>query len=166
MIYTDLESILVPEDNKKSNPEEYYTKKFKKHVACSYGKKLVCVDDKFIESSNSDLDEDAVYNFINSMVVESKYCTDIMKKHFNKKLVMTEEDAEDFENSTKWWICDNAYLHGDVKVKDHCHIIKKYRESRHKDCNINAKSWNPYCTPQPKNLWFTSYYARARKIQF
>ena len=28
--------------------------------------------------------EDAVYNFINSMIKESKYFTDIMKKHFNK----------------------------------------------------------------------------------
>ena len=31
-----------------------------------------------------------------------------MKKHFNKELVMAKEDDEDFENSTKCWICDNA----------------------------------------------------------
>ena len=28
-----------------------------------------------------------------------------MKKHFNKELVMTNEDNEDFKNSTKCWIC-------------------------------------------------------------
>ena len=27
-----------------------------------------------------------------------------MKKHFNRKLVMTKEDNEDFKNSTKCWI--------------------------------------------------------------
>ena len=27
-----------------------------------------------------------------------------MKNHFNKELVMTKEDNEDFENSTKCWI--------------------------------------------------------------
>ena len=35
------------------------------------------------------------------MIKESILCTDIMKKHFNKELVMTTEDDEDFENSTK-----------------------------------------------------------------
>ena len=39
-----------------------------------------------------------------------------MKIHFNKKLVMTKKDGEDFENSTKCWICDNFYVDGDVKV--------------------------------------------------
>ena len=59
--------------------------------------------------------EDAVYNFINSIVEESKYCSEEMKKHFNKKLVMTKEDDEDFENSTKCQICDNAYVNGSSK---------------------------------------------------
>ena len=45
-----------------------------------------------------------------------------MKKHFNKKLVMTTEDDEDFENS-KYWICDNVYADGNVKVRDHCHTV-------------------------------------------
>ena len=40
-------------------------------------------------------------NFINSMIEESKYCIDMIKKHFNKALVMTKEDNEVFENSTK-----------------------------------------------------------------
>ena len=35
------------------------------------------------------LEEDVVYNFINSMTEESKYCTDIRKKDFNRELVMT-----------------------------------------------------------------------------
>ena len=47
MIYADFESILVPEDNEKQNLNESYTNKYQKHVACSYGYKLVCADDKF-----------------------------------------------------------------------------------------------------------------------
>ena len=46
MIYADFGSILVPEDNRKQNPSESYTKNYQKHVACSGGYKLVCVDDK------------------------------------------------------------------------------------------------------------------------
>ena len=62
-----------------------------------------------------------------------------MKKIFNKELVMTKEDNENFKNSTKCWICDNDYIDNDVKVRDHCHISGKYRDSAHKDCNINLK---------------------------
>ena len=61
MFYTDFESIIiVPEDNGKLNPEEPHTKKYQIHVACSYGYKLVCVDEPF----HSYLGEDAVFNFI------------------------------------------------------------------------------------------------------
>ena len=49
-----------------------------KNVACSYGYKLVCVDDSFNKFFKSYLGEDAVYNFIIGMIRESKYCTDII----------------------------------------------------------------------------------------
>ena len=62
-----------------------------------------------------------------------------MKKYFNKELVMTKKDQGDFENLTKCWICDNDYIDGDVKVRDHCHISGNYRGSVHRDCNINVK---------------------------
>ena len=47
LIYADFESILVPQNNGKQNPNESYTNKYQKHVACSYVYKLVCVEDKF-----------------------------------------------------------------------------------------------------------------------
>ena len=47
MIYSDFESILVPKDNLNQNPEKSFTSKYQKYAACSYGYKLVCVDDKF-----------------------------------------------------------------------------------------------------------------------
>ena len=32
-------------------------------------------------------------------MIEESWCySDVMKKHFNKKLVMTKKDVEDFEN--------------------------------------------------------------------
>ena len=67
MIYANFESILVPEDNGKQNPNESYTNKYQKYVACSYGYQLVCVDDKFSQPFKSYLGKDAVYNFISSM---------------------------------------------------------------------------------------------------
>ena len=46
------------------------------------------------------------------MVEVSKYRTDI-----DKELVLTKEDYEDFENSTKCWIFDYVKVEGDVKVR-------------------------------------------------
>ena len=73
------------------------------------------------------------------MIEGSKYCSDVIKKRINKGLVMTKKDSEDFENSTKYWIFDNTYFDGDVKVRDHCHITGKYTGSAYRDCNINVK---------------------------
>ena len=39
---------------------------------------------------------------------------------------MNKKDNEDFENLTKCWICDNEYVDGDAKVRDHCHVTGKY----------------------------------------
>ena len=47
----------------------------------------------------------------------------MIKLNFNKELVMTKEDHNGFENSSKCWICDNFYVKGDVKVRDHCHML-------------------------------------------
>ena len=82
---------------------------------------MLCVNDKFRKPFKSCLGEDAVHNFINSVIEESKYCSDMMKKYFNKELATTEEDNEYFENPTKCWICYNDYIDTDVKLGDHCH---------------------------------------------
>ena len=73
MIYADLENILVPKDNVKQKPNESYSNKYENHVACSYDCKLVCVDDKFSKPFKLYLGKDAVYDFISSMIEESKY---------------------------------------------------------------------------------------------
>ena len=62
-----------------------------------------------------------------------------MKKHFNKELVNTKEDNENFKNSTNCWICGNYYFGNDVKVRNNCHITGKYRGSAHRYSNINLR---------------------------
>ena len=62
----------MPDDNGKQNPEESYTNKYQKHIACSYGYKLVFVDEKFRKSFNTYLGKDAVYNFTILLIVKLK----------------------------------------------------------------------------------------------
>ena len=68
----------MPENNGNQNPEE--TNRYQKHIARNYGYKLVCVDDKFSKPFKTYFEKDAVYNFINSVIEESKYCNEVMKK--------------------------------------------------------------------------------------
>ena len=98
---------------------------------------MVCVDDKFSKPFKSYLSEDAVNNFIDFMIEESKYYTDITKKYFNKELVMV--NMMKILKTLLRWIWGNVYVEGDVKVRDHCHITGKYRGSAHRDCNIKVK---------------------------
>ena len=76
-IYADFESIFVPEYNGKQNLKDSYTNKCQKHNACSYGYKLVCVDDKFSKPFKKYIGKDAIYNFINSTIEESKYSSHV-----------------------------------------------------------------------------------------
>ena len=72
----------MPEDNGKQNSEESYKNKYQKYIACSYGYKLEFVDDKFSRLFKTYLGEDAVCNFIISMIEDNKYCSEVIKKIF------------------------------------------------------------------------------------
>ena len=67
------------------------------------------------------------------MIEEGKCCSDVMTKYFSKELTMAKKDDEDIEKYTKCQVCDNDYIDGKVRVKDHFHITGKYRGSGHKN---------------------------------
>ena len=52
---------------------------------------------------------------------------------------MTKKENEDFENLAKYWICDNDYVDNDVEVRVNCHITGKFRDSAHRNRNVNIK---------------------------
>ena len=53
-------------------------------------------------------------------------------------------------------------------VRDHRHITGKYRGLAHRDCIINVKvnPKIPVVFHNLKNIWFPSYYAKIRQIQY
>ena len=60
-----------------------------------------------------------------------------MKKHFNKNLIMNEEEEHLFQQSNNRWIRGKLIDNDDEKVRDHCHITGKFRGAAHWSCNIN-----------------------------
>ena len=117
--------------------EGSYTKKYYEHVPCSYAYKVVYIDDRFSKSIVVFRGKNAAYEFIKAILEEHKYCKKIMKKHFNKNLIMTEEEEHLFQESNNCWICKKLIDNDDEKVRDHCHITSKFRGAAHWDCNIN-----------------------------
>ena len=103
-IYADFECNL---DSVESY-EGSYSKKYQHHVPYSFAYKLVWVDDKFTKPIVVFRGEDAAYEFIKAIVKEYQYCKKVMNKHFNKNLIMTEEEEKQFQSSNTCWICKNS----------------------------------------------------------
>ena len=60
-----------------------------------------------------------------------------MKKHFNKNVIMTEEEEQQFQSSNSCSICEK--LIDNEKVRDHCHVTGKIRGEAHWSYNINIQ---------------------------
>ena len=79
-------------------------KKYQDHAPCSFAYKVVCVDDRFTKPIVVYRGRNAAYEFIKVILKEYKYCRKAMNKHFNRNLIMREEEHL-FQQSNSCWIC-------------------------------------------------------------
>ena len=61
------------------------------------------------------------------------------KKHFNKNLIMTEEEEKQFQSSNTCWICKELIDDGNENVRDHFHKTGKFKDAAHWSSNINLQ---------------------------
>ena len=134
-IYSDFECNLRSVESYESS----YTKKYKDHVSCSFAYKVVCVDDRFTKSIVVYRGKNAADEFIKVISKEYKYCKKVINKHFNKNLIMSEEEEHLFQQSNSCCICKKVTGNDEEKVRDHCHVIGKFRGAAHWNCNINLQ---------------------------
>ena len=98
--YSNFECIL----NSVESYEDSCSKKDQHHIPCSFAYKLVCVYDRFSRSAAVYSAKNAAYKFIETILEEYEYCKKVMKKHFNKNVIMPEEKEEQFQSSNACWI--------------------------------------------------------------
>ena len=72
--------------------EGSYSKIYQDHVPCSFAYKVVCIDDRVSKPIVVFRDKDAAYEFIKTILKEYEYFKKVIKKHFNKNLIMSEEE--------------------------------------------------------------------------
>ena len=58
-------------------------------------------------------------------------------KNTKKDIIMTQKNREDFEKNNICRFCEKEII--SVKVRDHCHLMGKFRGPAHNTCNINVK---------------------------
>ena len=80
--------------------------------------------------------ENTAYEFIKAILKEYEYCKKVMKKHFNKNLIMSKEEDHLFQQSNS---CEKVIDNDNEKVRDHCHVTGKYRGAAHRSRNINLQ---------------------------
>ena len=97
-IYADFECLLkgVKSSDKNSGS---YTEKYRDHIPCSFTYKVICIDNKFNKRVNFYREKNAVYIFIKAILEGYGYCKKMIKKHFDKNLIMSAEEKQRFQLS-------------------------------------------------------------------
>ena len=66
-----------------------YKEKYQDYIPCGFAYKVVCVDNKYSKKIVLYRGKNAVYRFIKVILEEYDYCRIMIKKHFNKNLIMS-----------------------------------------------------------------------------
>ena len=53
---------------------------------------------------------------------------------------LSKEQWEAYRNATRCHICEKSFASDDRRVRDHCHLIGRYRGPVHSNCNLNYKN--------------------------
>ena len=139
VIYADFEciTVLIKEEHGKQ------TIAYQEHKACGYGYKIVFQsDDKYSKPYKGYRGENTVNKLIENLLEEQNEIKNIIKQIFNKEMIISKKEHNDFKNAKSCHICNKEYNNDDVPVRDHCHVPGKYRGSAHTDCNLLSTSTN------------------------
>ena len=136
IMYTDFESLLIPIEMSKYDPNQPYSQNVNQHIPSGY-----CVYSKFAYGDVQDplaiyRGEDCVERFCDYIKQEAyQLCHMFPEKPMdplNKKQWKRDEKA------TRCHICFKPFISRDQrynKVRDHCHYTGSYRGAAHSLCN-------------------------------
>ena len=142
-IYADFESLIKPLDVCDPDPNKSYTKKYQKHEPVSFSFYIKSFNESVYKSKKRTYikenpeDPDVIDVFINWLEEEVKN----IAKLGNEKMIITDEEEEQFNKASDCWICGKK-LNIQDKVRDHCHYTGRYRGPAHNICNLKYSKPN------------------------
>ena len=143
VIYADFESLLKPLETCKPDPNKSYTHKYNKHEPVSFVYYIKSFNESVYKSKlrsyvkENEEDPDTIDVFINWLEEDVK----IISELGNEKMVITEEEQEQFNQASNCWICEKL-LNLDDRVRDHCHFTGRYRGAACNRCNLKYRKPN------------------------
>ena len=142
-IYADFECILKPMDTYETDPNKSYTMKYQEHEPVSFTYYIKSFNESVYKSKlkfyvkEKEEDPDPVDIFINWLEEDVKKISELG----NQKMVITEEEQEQFNKASDCWICEKK-LNLEDRVRDHCHYTGRYRGAAHNKCNLKYSKPN------------------------
>ena len=138
VIYADLESILQKLTvTQKEEMEQEQTEKLQKHVACSYGYKVVCCyDEKLSKPFKMYRGLDIVNKFFTDIFEEEEEILEKLNKFQNTPMYMSNEENMHHKKATRCYVCNCDFNAENRKVRDHCHVLGNYRGAACNMCNL------------------------------
>lgn len=114
------------------------TRKVQKHEPSGYCLKVVSSYPDKIDEYPTEVyrGPDASKKFVERAV---KIGNELWNKYLyrNEKMIISEQEEKEFQESNKCHICEKEIEDKKDKVRDHCHFTGKYRGSAHNLCNLN-----------------------------
>lgn len=131
-IYADGESIL----NKVNPDKSKNTQIYQNHQVYNLGCKFVSefpdeINDEYKEFTG----DNCMIDFLNYVFEMKDKVMAIVDSKNQAKMIMTNEDNNNYNNSNICHICNNK-INGE-KVRDHCHITGKFRGASCNKCNLD-----------------------------
>ncbi|KAF0094191.1 MAG: hypothetical protein FD144_5943, partial [Rhodospirillaceae bacterium] len=132
-VYADFESLTMPIDERVRQ-----TTRYQRHVPCSYGLKMVsrcaAINSMDYESYTG---EDCVEHFLARLLELRDLCAGAWDQII--EMSMTWRDWDKYRAATHCTGCKKAFVDGDVKVRDHCHLSGRFRGVMHQACNLKSR---------------------------
>ena len=141
VIYADLESILQKLTvTQKQEMDKEQTEKLQKHVACSYGYKVVCCyDEKLSKPFKMYRGFDSVHKFFTDIFEEEEEIIEKLKEFKKTPMKLSNEEKMHPKKATTCYVCNCDFTAENRKVRDHCHVLGNYRGAACNMCNLAMK---------------------------
>jgi hypothetical protein len=134
IIYADFEALTTKVEGPELDPTRSNTQRTQRHEACSYCFVVVRCDGQ-TEPPVEYRGPDAPEHFLRDLQAVERRIKGVLENPM--PLQMTREDWAAHNTVTTCHVCDGP-LNGD-SIKDHCHIMEKYRGAAHNACNLKLR---------------------------
>jgi len=138
VIYADLEALLeklTVLENSEDN-----TEKLQKHVACSYGYKVVCCyDERLSKPFKMYRGLDSVSKFFSDIFEEEQEILDKLREFQKTPMNLSSDERIHQKNATTCYVCKGEFTNENPKVRDRCHVNGNNRGAACNKCNLDME---------------------------